>query len=83
MKPTNRLLRIMLETEILFDCDKCKRYWLFREYKQHTERRQCIADPNAPNNIEKIKQPITAAEQKKIDDNELARKLSITAASSG
>lgn len=59
---------MMLATEIQYDCNKCNRFWLFKDYKQHTERKQCKPDPSAPNHIDKIKVPISASEQKMIEE---------------
>lgn len=62
MKSSNNLLKIMFETEVMFDCSKCKRFWLFKDFAAHTTKKQCILDPNAPNYIDKIKVKVSAAE---------------------
>jgi hypothetical protein len=52
----------MLDTEIVYDCNACERFWLFKEYNTHYVKKQCKKDPNAFNHIEKIKLPISAAD---------------------
>lgn len=32
MRPTNKLMMLMLTKVIKFDCEKCKRYWTYEEY---------------------------------------------------
>jgi len=39
MKQSNKILAAMLDTEIMYDCKNCDRFWLFKEFRQHTERR--------------------------------------------
>jgi uncharacterized CHY-type Zn-finger protein len=55
MLPTNRIMRYMLDNEIMFDCGACNRFWLFKDFKSHTDKQQCIKDPKAVNHIDKIK----------------------------
>jgi hypothetical protein len=52
----------MLETEIVYDCKTCDRFWLFKEYSQHYSKKQCKKDASAFNHVEKIKLPISAAD---------------------
>jgi hypothetical protein len=45
----------MLDCDIMFDCNDCKRFWLFKEFKAHKQKGQCRPDPGAINHIDKIK----------------------------
>jgi len=69
MKAANRIMRALLDTEILFDCSKCSRFWLFKDFKEHTLRGQCKPDPSALNHIDKIRIPISI-EQMKVKEDE-------------
>lgn len=55
MRGSNKILQLMLDHDIMFDCNKCQRFWLFKDYKDHSKKGQCKLDPSAPNHIDKIK----------------------------
>lgn len=55
MNPPNKIMQFLLNNTIRFNCDICKRHWLFAEYRVHKMRGACKKDPNADNSIEKLK----------------------------
>lgn len=54
MKMPNRILMDLLETVMMFNCQDCKRYWSYAEFKSHRNLNLCIKDPKADNQIEKL-----------------------------
>ena len=55
MNPPNKIMQFLLNNTIRFNCDICKRHWLFAEYRVHKMRGACKKDSNADNSIEKLK----------------------------
>ena len=55
MNPPNKIMQFLLNNTIRFNCDICKRHWLWAEYRVHKMRGACKRDPNADNSIEKLK----------------------------
>ena len=55
MTTPNKFLLKLLDEFIFFDCAACKRFWLYRDFRTHASNGKCVMDPNAANNIDKLK----------------------------
>ena len=51
MRGANKLLMLLLTKVILFDCEKCKRYWSYEDYQKHVIQGKCKNDPTATNYV--------------------------------
>jgi len=64
MRPTNKLMMLLLTKIIKFDCEKCKRYWSYEDYQTHALKGNCRADSTALNYVTQLSlsqsQPITS-----------------------
>lgn len=49
MKQPNKIMQLLLTKVIMFDCEKCKRYWNYEDYQTHKMKGNCKNDPNATN----------------------------------
>lgn len=62
MRGANKLLMLLLTKVILFDCEKCKRYWSYEDYQKHVIQGKCKNDPTATNYVSQLNlgQPISS-----------------------
>ena len=49
MKEPNKIMQLLLTKVVLFDCDKCKRYWNFEDFQTHKMKGWCNENPSANN----------------------------------
>jgi len=54
MRGPNKLMMLLLTKVILFDCEKCKRYWSFEDYQKHALQGNCKNDPKATNYVSQL-----------------------------
>lgn len=63
MKEPNKLMLLLMNKVIKFECQSCARYWSYEDYQMHKLRGNCRKDPYATNQtsiLNRANQPVHA-----------------------